>query len=124
MGKDKHKNFVVIEPKLIKKLLSLPKPIGMKILERINYKMHLQKENILKQAFEENLFAESEYNEKYKDMFYDEFGSDSFIQYINAVMNAEIDFFVTGNERMLKRKEELKKKFGLEIASPKEILKD
>ena len=123
MKKDEHKNFVVIEPKLIKKLLSLPKPIGMKILERINYKMHLQKENILKQAFEENLFAESEYNEKYKDMFYDEFGSDSFIQYINAVMNAEIDFFVTGNERMLKNKEELKKRFGLEIASPEQILK-
>ena len=123
MKKDEHKNFVVIEPELIKKLLSLPKPIGMKILERINYKMHLQKENILKQAFEENFFTEREYNEKYKDMFYDEFGSDSFIQYINAVMNAEIDFFVTENERMLKRKEELKKKFGLEIASPKEILK-
>ena len=123
MEKDKHKNFVVIEPKLIKKLLNLPKPIGMKILERINYKMHLQKENILKQAFEENLFSQGEYNEKYKDMFYDEFGSDSFMQYINAVMNAEIDFFVTGNERMLKKKEELKKRFGLGIASPKEILK-
>ena len=123
MKKDEHKDFVVIEPKLIKNLLNLPKPIGLKILERINYKMHLQKENILKQAFEENLFTESEYNEKYKDMFYDEFGSDSFIQYINAVMNAEIDFFVTGNERMLKKKEELKKRFGLEIASPEQILK-
>ena len=123
MKKDEHKDFVVIEPKLIKNLLNLPKPIGLKILERINYKMHLQKENILKQAFEENLFTESEYNEKYKDMFYDEFGSDSFIQYINAVMNAEIDFFVTGNERMLKKKEELKKRFGLEIVSPDQILK-
>ncbi len=123
MKKDEHKNFVVIEPKLIKKLLNLPKPIGMKILERINYKLHLQKENILKQAFEENLFTEQEYNEKYKDMFYDDYGSDSFIQYINAIMNAKIDFFVTENERMLKRKEELKKRFALEIASPEEILK-
>ena len=123
MKKEEHKNFVVITPKLIKKLLSLPKPIGMKILERINYKMHLQKENILNQAFNENLFTEEEYNKKYKDMFYDEFGSDSFIQYINAVMNAKIDFFLTENERMLKMKEELKKIFGLEIASPEEILK-
>ncbi|MBI2657252.1 hypothetical protein HYX08_01000 [Candidatus Woesearchaeota archaeon] len=123
MKKDEHKNFVVIEPKLIKKLLNLPKPIGMKILERINYKVHLQKENILKQAFEENLFTENEYNKKYKDMFYDEFGSDSFMQYINAVMNAKIDFFVTENERMLKRKEELKKRFGLEIANSEDILK-
>ena len=121
--KDAHKNFVEIEPKLIRKLLNLPKPIGMKILERINYKLHLQKENVLKQAFEEKLFTEREYNEKYKDMFYDDYGSDSFIQYINAVMNAKIDFFVTENERMLKRKEELKKRFGLEIASPEQILK-
>ena len=123
MKKDEHKNFVVIEPKLIKKLLNLPKPVGMKILERINYKMRLQKENVLKQALEENLFTEKEYDEKYKDMFYDEFGSDSFIQYINAVMNAKIDFFVTENERILKKKEELKKRFGLEIASPEQILK-
>lgn len=123
MEKDEHKKFVEIEPKLIKKLLNLPKPIGMKILERINYKLHLQKENVLKQAFEENLFTEKEYNEKYKDMFYDEFGSDSFIQYINAVMNAKIDFFITQNERMLKRREELKERFGLEIASPEDILK-
>jgi len=120
---DEHKNFVEIEPKLIKKLLNLPKPIGMKILERINYKLHLQKESILNQAFNENLFTKKEYNEKYKDMFYDEFGSDSFMQYINAVMNAKIDFFVTENERMLKRKNELKIRFGLEIASPEVILK-
>ncbi|MBI2652565.1 hypothetical protein HYX00_03820 [Candidatus Woesearchaeota archaeon] len=120
---DEHKNFVEIEPKLIRRLLNLPKPVGIKILERINYKLHLQKENILNQAFEENFFTKEEYNGKYKDMFYDEFGSDSFMQYINAVMNAKIDFFVTNNERMLKRKEELKKKFGLEITSPEDILK-
>ena len=121
--KDEHKNFVVIEPKLIKKLLNLPKPIGIKILERVNYKIHLQKESILKQAFEENIFTEKEYNEKYKDMFYDDYGSDSFVQYVNAVMNSKIDFFVTENERILKRKEELKKRFGLEVASPEQILK-
>ena len=123
MKKDEHKHFVEIEPKLIKKLLNLPKPIGMKILERVNYKIHLQKESILKQAFEENLFTEEEYNENYKDMFYDDYGSDSFMQHINAVMNAKIDLFVTENERMSKRREELKKRFGLEIASPEDILK-
>ena len=121
--KDDHKNFVEINPKLIKKLLNLPKPIALKLIEKINYKTHLQKKSILKQAFEENIFAEEEYNERFKDMFYDDYGSDSFIQYINAVMNAKIDFFITENERMLKKKEEFKKRFGLEIASPQDILK-
>lgn len=55
-------------------------------------------------------------------MFYDDYGSDSFIQYINAAMNAKIDYFVTNNERMLNKREELEKKFGLKIASPKELL--
>jgi len=123
MKKDEHKKFVVIKSQLIKKLLNMPKPIAMKVLERINYKMHLQKENILKQAFEENLLTEKEYNEKYKDMFYDEFGSDSFMQYINAVMNAKIDFFITENGRILKRKDELEKRFGLKIASSEDALK-
>ena len=123
MKKDEYKNFVEIKPELIKKFLDLPKPIALKLIEKVNYKMHLQKERILKQAFEENIFAEEEYNERFKDMFYADYGSDSFIQYINTVMNAKIDFFITENERMLEKKEELKERFGLEIASPQDILK-
>ena len=57
-------------------------------------------------------------------MFYDDYGSDSFIQYLDAVMNSEVDCFITQNERMLKRKEDLKEGFGLRIASPKEILEE
>jgi len=113
-----------MRPEMLKKLLSLPKEEGIRLFERINYRFYLAKEDILKQAFNENLFTKEEYKERYKDMFYDDYGSDSFIQYINAVMNAKIDCFVTENERMLKRKEELKKRFGLRIAGPKEILEE
>lgn len=116
------KKFSEMSPEIIKKLLNLPKEKGIELFKRINYRFHLEKENILKQAFEENLFTKKEYEEKYKDMFYDDHGSDSFIQYINAVMNAEINCFVTQNERMIGKKEELKKRFGLKIASPKEII--
>lgn len=113
-----------MSPKMIKELLNLPKEEGAGLIKRVNYKFHLAKENILKQAFEENLFSKKEYEEKYKNMFYDNYGSDSFIQYINAVMNAKIDCFVTENERMLKRKDGLRKKFGLRVASPNEIVEE
>jgi len=120
----KDKKFSKMSPETLKKLLNLPKEKGIELFKKINYRFYLEKENILKQAFEENLFTKKEYEEKYKDMFYDDYGSDSFMQYINAVMNAKIDCFVTQNERMLGRKEELKKRFGLRIASPKEIVEE
>src|SRR3989344_8238548 len=115
MEEEDHKKFSEIDPKMIKKMMNMPKPIVEKLVENINYKLHLQKQQIMKQAFKERLLTEKEYNENYKDMFYDDYGSDSFPQYVNAVMNAESDCFVTINKRMLKRKEELKKRFGLEI---------
>jgi len=121
---DDFKKFKVIEPHLIEKIVSLPKEEGIRLFKRINYKMYLAKDKILKQAFDEKLFTEEEYEEKYKDMFYDDYGSDSFMQYINAVMNAKINCFVTINERILKRKEELRERFGLRIASLNEILKE
>lgn len=121
--KSPYKKFSRMDPELIKRLLALPKSEGIELVKRINYRFYLEKENILKQAFQENLFTREEYEEKYKDMFYDNYGADSFIQYINAVMNSKVDCFATINERMLKREGELKQRFGLKIASPEEILK-
>lgn len=124
MEDEAYKKFSEMKPEIIKKMLNLPPAEGVKLMKKINYKFHLVKEKILKQAFEEKLFTEKEYQEKYKDMFYDDYGSDSFLQYINAVMNGEPGCFITSNERMLKRKEELKEKFGFRVASPEEILKE
>src|SRR3989338_5929375 len=119
-----HKKFSVMKKEDILRLMSLPKEKGIELMKRVNYKFHLAKDDILKQAFEEKLFTKEEYEEKYKDMFYDDYGSDSFVQYINAVMNTKVDCFVTHNERMLTRKDELKKRFGLRIASSKEIVEE
>jgi len=117
-----YKKFSIISPKIMKELLRLPKPVGAELFRRVNYKLHLAKDKILKQAFERYLFTEKEYEEKYKDMFYDDYGADSFAQYINAAMNAKADYFVTSNERMLNRKKELENRFGLKITSPEEVL--
>lgn len=117
-----HQAFSKVEPELLRKFLSLPASVGLEVMERVKYRLHEEKEAVLKQAYEEGLFTEKEYNERYKDYFYDDYGCDSFIQYINAAMNAKVDRFVTLNERVLQRRNELEEKFKLKIASPEEIL--
>ena len=119
---EEHKKFSIIEPELIKKLMSLSKEEGMKLISQINYKLHLQKESILNQAFKENRMTKEEYEKEYKEMFYDDFGNDSFTQYLNAAMNTKIDYFITENERMLNKRKALEKRFGLRIASPKDVM--
>ena len=86
--------------------------------------MHLDEPSVLKQAYEKQLLTKQEYEKSFKGMFYDEYGSDSFIQYLNAAMNSEADCFITENERLLRRKDEFKTRFGMRIATPAEILKE
>lgn len=84
---------------------------------------HEQKEHVLQQAFEQGIFTKKEYDENYKDKFYDDYGSDSFIQYINAVMNAKVDAFLTENERILGVRKSLENQFKLKMVPPTELLK-
>lgn len=72
---------------------------------------------VLKQAYDSGILAPEEYESKYKGHFYDEFGCDSFVQYLHAAMNMDKkeDYFLTGNERLLKRRDELAGRFGLKI---------
>ncbi len=118
-----HQAFSEVEPELLRKFLSLPQSVGLEVMERVKYQLHEEKEAVLKQAYEEGLFTEKEYTEGYKDHFYDDYGCDSFIQYINAAMNAKVDCFVTLNERILQRRNELEERFKLKIIGSEEILR-
>lgn len=111
-------------PDMIRWLINLPKDKGIKLFEKVKKRAHLEKNNTLKIAFEKGILTKEEYEEKYKNMFYDDYGMDSFVQYIDAVLSRKVDCFVTHNERMLNKKEELKKRFGLRVTSSKEILKE
>ena len=105
------------------KLASMSKEEAEKFLERLRYKFHLQQDRILKEAFSKKILTKEEYEGNYKDMFYDEFGFDSFLQYIDGVMNANADYFVTLNKNLIKRKEELERKFKLKIITLEELEK-
>lgn len=78
-------------------------------------------EPVLKQAYEQGILTPEEYENQYKGHFYDDYGGDSFIQYLNAAMNSKAEYFTTMNERLIKRREELAARFGLKIATLEEI---
>lgn len=119
----KHKKFGIIKKEWIAKLASMPKEEGERFLERLRFKLHAQQNRILKEAFNKKIITEEEYENNYKDMFYDEFGFDGFLQYIDGVMNANADYFVTLNKNLIKRRDELERKFKLKIISPEELEK-
>ena len=113
--------FVRIPPELLEKTFALPLAQREMIIENIKRQMHEEKKHILQQAFEQGVLSEEEYEQQYQDRFYGNHGTDSFIDYLNAVMNTKADCFITDNERLLHIRERLEKQFGLKIATFPEI---
>ena len=125
MSKKNKRELKEMPPDMIRWLLSLPKDEGIKLFEKVKRRAHLEKDKTLKIAFENGILTKGEYEKKYRDMFYDDYGMDSFIQYLDAIIgDRKVDCFVTHNERMLSIKEKLKERFGLRVASSKEILEE
>ena len=117
------KKFGVIKKEWIARLADMPKEEAEKLLERMRYKLHKQQTRILEEAYRRWLFSKEDYEANFKDMFYDEFGFDGFLQYIDGVMNANADYFVTLNQNLLKKKDELEARFKLKIITPEELEK-
>lgn len=115
--------FGVIKKEWIANLVNIPKEEGEKLLERFKLKLHSQKNRILKEAFSRRILTKEDYESYYKDMFYDEFGFDGFLQYLDGVMNANADYFVTLNKNLIKRRDELERKFKLKVITPEELEK-
>ncbi len=113
--------YGIIPKKIIRKLISLPRGEAEILLQRLRYKLHTEREKILGEAFNKKIITKEGYENSYKDMFYDEFGFDGFLQYIDGVMNAKADYFVTLNKNLIKRRDELESKFKLKIIAPEEL---
>lgn len=122
LAKISNKKFGVIKKEWIVELAKMPKEGAEKLLERMRYKLHKQQTRILEEAYKKGLFSKEDYEANFKDMFYDEFGFDGFIQYIDGVMNANADYFVTSNQNLIKKRRELVNKFKLGIITPEELV--
>ena len=117
------RKFGIVKKEWIEELAKLPREESERLLERFRYRLHEQKNKILEQAFNKKIITKEEYESNYKDMFYDDFGFDGFLQYLDAVMNAKSDYFVTLNKNLVKRRKELENKFKLRIINTEELEK-
>ena len=115
--------FIPLDPEQFKRVLRLPRPLREKLVARFKEKHHQYAQEVLQLAFEKSLVTPQEYEEKFKGRFYGDFGTDSFIDYLGAVMDGQGQRFLTDNERLLRRREEFQQRFGLKIISMKEMEK-
>lgn len=118
----KNNKFRIVKKEWIMKLMNVPKEQQELLLQRFRYALDKQKTRILNDAFGKNLFTQQEYDKNYKDRFYDEFGYDGFLQYIDGLMNADADYFVTENKNLIKRREEIESRFKLKIITSSELI--
>ncbi len=91
------------------------------LISRMRAASEKMREPVLKQAYEQGILTPDEYESKYRGHFFDDYGCDSFIQYLNGAMNAKAEYFTTENERLVKRRDELADKFGLKIVTLEEL---
>jgi len=115
------KKYAPLDPVLFEKARKLPLAVRESMVQRILQKIHEDNKQVLQKALEQGLFTKEEYQEHYLDKFYDDYGSDSFLRYIDAVMDAQGECFVTENERLIKARANLQHKFKLKIMSTAEV---
>ncbi len=78
--------------------------------------MKLEMKNaILSKCIDKGLFTMEEYKEKYENQFLDQHGFDSFINYLEAISHNCV--FVTTNQAIIQRKDELEQRFKTKICS-------
>jgi hypothetical protein len=125
MTSEKHKKFSIMDKKIIENLLKTKPSQKQKdtFVARMQEATEKLRQPTLEQAFTAGILTQGEYNRDYKDRFYDDFGCDSFIQYLNTAMNAHVDKFVTSNMRLVKSREMLQQKFKLDILTMEEAVK-
>lgn len=76
-------------------------------------------ESIVKKSIDKGIITRKEWDERFSD-FKDEYGH-SFVHYLNCILN-KIDLFLTTCKIMIDNRQELKKRFGVEIILPEEFV--
>jgi len=125
---NKNDGLVQINPEFLMAIKDVLTPEQKKELVDgiINSSKKMEKSRI-NHAIKIGVLTKEDYEKNYKRKYVDDWGLDSFPEYMQAVSNMK-KFkddnltFVTSNRKMLKDKDKLEEKFGLEIKSPKECI--
>ncbi len=83
-----------------------------------------EKKRILAEIYSRGLMTPEEYEREYKNKYLDEYGCNSFMAYLSYVeLNDNHGIFITLNDKIIKDRKKLEKKFGVKIKSLQEINK-
>ena len=125
---NKNDGLVQINPEFLMAIKDVLTPEQKKELVNIIINSAKKMENSrINRAIKLGVLTREEFEKDYKRKYVDDRGLDSFPEYMQAVSNMK-KFkddnltFVTSNRKMLKDKDKLEEKFGLEIKSPKECI--
>ena len=109
--------------KFLKMLNELSEEERKKILEKMNKATIKHRDKVMEEVFKRGIMSKKEYKEKYENKYIDEnYGGDSFPQLMEVVLHGKDIMFVTVNEKMLRDREKLEKRFGVRILSPNEAI--
>jgi len=88
-------------------------------IEQMDKFLEKERNRIISLAIKRKIITKEEWEKRFK-FFTDEYGINSFIHYLEAIM-LNVEGFATLNEKMIKNKKELEKRFKVEIIGPKEM---
>jgi hypothetical protein len=125
---NKNDGLVQINPEFLMAIKDVLTPEQKKeLVDGIIKSSKKMEKSRINHAIKIGVLTKEDYEKNYKRKYVDDWGLDSFPEYMQAVSNMK-KFkddnltFVTSNRKMLKDKDKLEEKFGLEIKSPKECI--
>ena len=91
----------------------------------IKEQLKKEREKILRLAFSKKLLTKEEYEKEYKSRYIDCYGCDSFLCYLSYVVlvNDKEGIFITLNDKIIKDRKKIEKRFGIRILSVEEAEK-
>jgi hypothetical protein len=127
----KFTGFEEIPPDFFTKLTNLPEDKVKELLKRIAKGTFEIEEDVMNEAYKEGIITEEEYKKKYRHKYIsgEEFKSDSFPEFIMSVIfnkrNPEDKMvFITNNDKLLKDRKKLTKRFDIKIMNPIEAMEE
>ena len=102
------------------------------MVDLISQALEMERKKVLDTCISMGLLKKGEYEEKFKGKYIDQFGFDSFMNYMSYVIiflcdkkfaDDEEDVFLTINNKILKDRDKLQKRFKLKIKSLEEMKK-
>jgi hypothetical protein len=83
--------------------------------ELIRYQKR-EAEHIIERAIKKGIITRQEYESRYMGRYLDHHGNDSFVLLMDAKLN-DVDVFLTHNIKILKKREQFQKRFGIRLVT-------